>query len=266
MDLAKLERTKQWIGVVTNDDDVMLSRLIAQLSQGLLNEISRPALTRKTYTELRNGVGNQQMTLRNWPVIGVTSLNVGGTVVPARTSLTSSGYVIEDWDGTTAGIPQEILLSGYTFARGKANVQIVYDAGYCIEDEAATVPATILKVTAQQPYGTWAEDDGVTYASTGAALAAVTGTPTTGQYRVQAGVYEFAAGDANAGILISYSFIPRPLEQACMEWVGERYRYRDRIGQTSKSLGGNETAAYSLKGIPDFIADMINPYRKFLPL
>lgn len=49
-------------------------------------------------------------------------------------------------------------------------------------------------------------DAGVTYASTGAALTPVSGTPTVGQYAVSAGVYTFAASDEGAGVLINYYY------------------------------------------------------------
>ena len=43
---------------------------------------------------------------------------------------------------------------------------------------------------------------------------------------VAAGVYSFAAVDAGASVLISYGFIPAAINNACIEWVAERYRYR----------------------------------------
>lgn len=57
---------------------------------------------------------------------------------------------------------------------------------------------------------TFSVDQGVTYASAPPAgntqqLKRVTGTPTTGQYSVSAGVYSFAAADAGIGVLISYT-------------------------------------------------------------
>jgi len=51
-------------------------------------------------------------------------------------------------------------------------------------------------------------DLGVAYAATGAMLIPITGSPTAGQYSVNktTGVYSFSAADANAAVLITYSY------------------------------------------------------------
>ena len=91
--------------------------------------------------------------------------------------------------------------------------------------------------------------------------AATAGTPSTGQYNVSSGVYTFAAADAGAAVLVSYGFIPAAINNACIEWVAERYRYRTRIGQSAQTVAGQQTASYSLKDIPDFIQASLDPYR-----
>ena len=53
---------------------------------------------------------------------------------------------------------------------------------------------------------TWTADQGVQDALTGFPLTHVTGTPTTGQYSVAAGVYTFAAADTGKAVLISYNY------------------------------------------------------------
>ena len=60
---------------------------------------------------------------------------------------------------------------------------------------------------------------------------------------------------------ISYGFIPAAINNACIEWVAERYRYRTRIGQSAQTVAGQQTASYSLKDIPDFIRASLDPYR-----
>jgi hypothetical protein len=269
--LTTLNNVKAWLSVTTPNDDFLLQRLMNQVSGATLNYLGRPSITRQTYTELRDGVGNYRLVLRNWPVVSISSLTVGTQAIPAATTMASSGYTLATWDGTSAGLPQEITLRGYQFHRGRTNIQIVYIAGYCVLAQPATVPASSpYTLTITPSGGSWAQDDGMTYAN-GTPFVAVTGTPTTGQYAVSPdgngnAVYTFAAGDSGASILLNYSFTPADLEQAVIEWIGERYRYKDRIGQSSKSLGGSETAAYSLKGVPDYISVVLDGYKKFLPL
>ena len=62
-------------------------------------------------------------------------------------------------------------------------------------------------------------------------------------------------------VLISYGFIPAAINNACIEWVAERYRYRTRVGQSAQTVQGQMTAAYSLKDMPDFMRASLDPYR-----
>lgn len=54
--------------------------------------------------------------------------------------------------------------------------------------------------------GTWNQDAGVFYASTGIQLQPVASGPTTGEYSVSAGVYTFAAADEGASLLFNYYY------------------------------------------------------------
>ena len=253
------------------NDEALLTSLINQISAGIINSLQRPPLVRTTFTEVRDGVGNRRITLRNWPVVSVSSLTVSGNSIPASSAYGQSGYNLTTWDGTNAGNPQEIILCGYDFCRGAGNVQIVYQAGYCVQNEAQTVPGSTYQVAPNTPYGSWAQDDGVTYAN-GTPLTPVSSAPSVGQYVPPSPFksspvlyYQFSVSDASAGVLLNYSYIPADIEEACIEWVGERYRYRSRIGQTSTSQSGIETTAFSLK-MPDHIKLMLQPYRKAIPL
>lgn len=74
-------------------------------------------------------------------------------------------------------------------------------------NEAQAVPAaTPFTVTAANA-ATFVTDLGVVYAATGLPLTKVTSPAAQGQYAVSAtGVYTFSSGDANAAILVSYTF------------------------------------------------------------
>ena len=75
-----------------------------------------------------------------------------------------------------------------------------------VPDEAGTIPSP------SGPYtitvagsATWERNLGVINQTTGLAMTRVASGPTAGQYSVAAGVYTFAAADAGANVLISYS-------------------------------------------------------------
>jgi hypothetical protein len=74
--------------------------------------------------------------------------------------------------------------------------------------EAATVPASTPFTATVANAANYNDDLGVYYAATGKALTRVTTPSAAGQYSVNfaTGVYTFAAADANAALLISYTY------------------------------------------------------------
>ena len=77
----------------------------------------------------------------------------------------------------------------------------------------------------------------------------------------------FPRGRANITIdyEAGYGAIPDDVEQAVIELVGERFRARERIGLTSKGLGGQETTAYSAAAFSDTVLALLAPYRRVIP-
>jgi len=221
-------------------------------------------------SETRDGTGGDALVLRQWPVIAVSSLTVDATVIPQATSAIGAGWTCEAWDGVPPGRPQLLSLSGFIFgcaypaAENNQNVLVTYQAGYQVTNEAQTISGGGATVNA--PYGAWASDAGVTYAN-GTALTKVAGAPAIGQYALgsTAGTYVFSSGDNGASILISYGFVPSDLADACIELVSERYKYSERIGEKTHSLGGNETVSFDNARFTPLVAALLEPYRNLLP-
>lgn len=267
-DLVSLATVKSWLNIAGSDDkaDKALASLISQVSRAVLSYIERPSLLLTVETEMFDGGGTFRFTMPRWPVLAVTSLYVDQQLMPAASALVTTapqGWRLETFKGPP-GSPQALDLFGYAFCRGRSNVVITYAHGYAEIDEAATIPVDPFKVEVAAPYGTWCRDEGVTINGV-AATKIVSGTPTTGQYSVSAGVYLFAAADAGKAALISYSYVPLDLEQATMEQVAERYRYQGRIGETSKSLGGQTTTAYQVTDLPPYVKKTLQPYKNVVP-
>jgi len=260
--LTTLERVRDWVGVTSSNNDLVLTRLVDETSRFILSYIQRPTLFQYIFSDIYDGNCQRVQTLRHWPVQSVALVTVDGNTIPASSGPQSSGFALEPWDGFPPGRPQSVVLRGHEFARGNSNVNIVYTTGFIVNGEAQTVPAsTNYTLAAKAPYGSFGADIGVTYAN-GVPLAFVQGVPAAGQYGVSGGTYSFAAADAAAPVLLSYSYIPADIEHACMELTAERYRYKNRIGEISKSLGGQETMAFSQKDVPDYIKLLLQPYRR----
>ena len=269
-DLAILADVKTWLAGssgIGSTDDALIARLITDVSGAIAAYLGRPSLTPHAFAERLDGNGKTRLYLPHYPVLQITSLIIDNSAieaaaVPAVGAPHPRGYLLQPWNGLPPGRPQALDLFHMVYRHGRQNVAVSYSAGYAVEGETAIVPAAgPYNASAAGPFGPWVSDVGVSYAN-GAALTAVAGSPGAGQYNVSAGTYTFAAADAGAAVLISYGFIPAAINNACIEWVAERYRYRTRIGQSAQTVAGQQTASYSLKDIPDFIRASLDPYRR----
>ncbi len=269
-DLAALADVKTWLSGssgIGSSDDTLIARLITDVSGAITAYLGRPSLTPRSCVERIDGNGKARIYLRHYPVLQMTSLAIDNVAMPAVVTPAAGapygeGYLLEAWDGLPPGRPPALDLFHALFRQGRQNIVVAYEAGYSVEGEAASVPAAPgpYTVTAAAPFGPWASDGAVSYAN-GTALAAVAGAPGAGEYNVASGVYTFAAADAGAAVLVSYGFIPAAINNACIEWTAERYRYRTRIGQSAQSVSGQITSSYSLKDMPDFVRASLDPYR-----
>jgi hypothetical protein len=266
-DLTTLANVQAWLGDSASGDAALLARLVTAASRFVLSDLQRPSLASTAYSETYDGSGGRVLVLRQWPVTAVTALTIDGTAIPAAGTPASPGYVLEPWDGVGPGRPQRLTLFGYRFPAALAAVGVSYAAGYLVPGETHQIPASApFAVTTALPF---LADGGVSYAG-GGALVPVPASPAHGQYTIGliAGVptYGFAAADAGLALSIAYSFVPPDVEQAVIELVGERYRYLQRIGQVSHGLGGQETVAFSQKSMHDFVAALLQPFRRTVPL
>jgi hypothetical protein len=266
-DLTTLADVKTWLKVTGSASDAMLADLITEISRRILDITGRGSVLPRTRSEVRDvRQGSSSLILRTWPIISVTSLKFGSTTVPEAISDVMSGWFVERFDAIPPGAPTVLYFSGYAPSRLRQGATIVYKSGYQISEEAATIPATPFQVTAEQPYGRWASDEGVVYASTGTSLTQVASSPAAGQYAVASGLYTFNTADSGQEVLISYGYVPATLSEACKELVSERYASSSHIGIYSKSLGGQETIRYSRNETPKHILESLEPYKaRFTP-
>lgn len=269
-DLTTLADVKSWLGRTDTNSDALIGALITRASRSICSYLQRPLLLPHSVTEIQDGTGGNVLLLKEWPALSVTSVVVDGIAIP-QAMQQSPGWVLDAWNGVPPGRMQALRLRGYSYgsalpaARNVASVQVTYQAGYQIAAERQIVTAGEASVAA--PFGPWATDEGVTTAN-GAALVAVTGAPMAGQYALdaEAGTYDFAAGDEGTAILISYGFVPYDLADAAIELVSERYKYAQRVGEKSHSLGGNETVSFDTTRFTPLVMQLLQPYRNVPPL
>jgi hypothetical protein len=263
-DLTNLAALKAWLGLppAPSPSDATLAALVTAASRSIYAALSRPSLLPLSYAETID-LETDRVTLRHWPVLKVTSVTWRGFTVPPDDNANleaSIGYALQPGDGFPPGRPQALDLFGRQYLSGRQSLSVSYSAGYAVQNEAQTVPATAsLQLSAFSPYGPWGSDLGVNYSATGAPLTAVSASPGAGQYSVSTGVYSFTASDAGQSVSISYGYVPQDIAQAAIELAAERFRAADRIGLRSKSIGGQETIAYDTSAMSAPIQAMLRP-------
>ena len=278
-DLTTLAAAKGYVDPLPAD--AVLSGLISRLSMMIRSTLNRSYLFPRSYTEQFGGQFTKQLVLPHYPVLGTPKLTIDGTVVPVAPQPNANqasgipwGFRFQPWNGLPPGAPAVLeLVGGITFWGGRQNVVVTYEAGYQVTNEAQTIPSSPFTLPPLAPYGTWATDQGVTFAATGQALTAIaSGVPVAGQYLPPAPdlpsprlVYTFAAADTGKGVLLSYGFIPADIEQAALELIAERASYRTRVGIRSRSLASQEIFSYDDAGLNKWIIDALWPYVSVLP-
>jgi hypothetical protein len=268
-DLTNLAALKAWLGLpsVPGPNDATLTALVTAASRSIHAWLSRPSLLPFSYAETID-LETSRITLRQWPVLQVTAVTWRGIAVPPDENAdleASVGYALEPGDGIPPGRPQALDLFGHQYRSGRQSLVASYSAGYAVQSEAQAVPtAAPLQLSTFSPYGPWGSDLGVTYATTGAPLAAVSASPGAGQYVVSAGTYSFSAADAGQSVSISYGYVPQDIAQAALELAAERFRAADHIGLKSKSIGGQETIAYDTSPMSAPIQAMLQPYKRVI--
>jgi hypothetical protein len=278
-DLTTLASAKVYLD--SPPSDPVLTPLITRISRLILAYLNRPLLVPQTYTDQYNGSGTTSLVLPHWPLLAALpaspltitvsglALNLAPQANGQSATATPYGYRVQPWNGLPPGNPPVIELTGGAwFIPGNQNVVVVYKAGYAIVGEIPSgTPYAPLA-----PYGIWATDEGVTY-SDGTALTPTSGSsPGVSEYVPPAPEapapttqYIFNPADVATGLSLSYGFVPAEVEQVCIELIAERASYRKRVGIRSQSLGGQETMAYDLSGLPAYAKAMLQPYVSVLP-
>ena len=120
MDLTTLANAKQWLGISSDADDDLLTRLITAASSCIETYLSR-RLGSQDYAEIRDGHGGQVMTFRESPVTAVAGVAVNGVSLPLAPDTVTPGYRFTR---------TRIILQGHRFTQGHGNVSLNYTAGY----------------------------------------------------------------------------------------------------------------------------------------
>jgi Phage gp6-like head-tail connector protein len=78
---------------------------------------------------------------------------------------------------------------------------------------------------------------------------------------------QFTKGRKNISLsyVAGFAVIPADITRACMELVGKKYRERDRIGQSSKTLAG-EIVSFTPSDMTDELKSVMRQYQRVTPI
>lgn len=246
------------------NSSVILLRQIASQSAAFYNAINRNYLESSAYTEVRDGQGREFMQIMEYPLTGITSLQIDSCLSSPSTAWNQRGYQF-DSNG-------KITLICDCFPRGRRNILFSGTVGYApipVVNELQVIPGS---TTTYYPFGeyqlqaaqpNWRGDNGVTYFSSGTPLAAVNTAPAVGQYFVQNGLYLFNEADAGGSVLLNYSRagFPDDITEAVTEMTALEYKRRSNIDLRTENAAGMSTTYFKNKW-PDKVNDTISFYRR----
>jgi len=137
--LITLAEAKTYLKITTSGDDTIIEDLIDQIS-GMVETYLGRRLTIGSLTEYYDGNGTSELILRRYPIVTITSLHIADN---NRIFDDNAAIVIADdlIIYTQRGIIR-LFNNGGAFTTGRANIRVIYDAGWD-SVTAKTVPHDI---------------------------------------------------------------------------------------------------------------------------
>jgi len=113
---ATLTQVKDYLGLRSNDDDNLITRLCLSATDWMQTYLNRDLVPTTYASELRDGTGTSSLMLASFPITQVTSVLINGT------ALDLSKFIFDNY--------LLIRTDGGVFTRGLRNIAVSYTAGY----------------------------------------------------------------------------------------------------------------------------------------
>jgi hypothetical protein len=120
MPLTTTAAVKLYKGITGNELDALIDELVSRASAAIETYLSRK-IESTAHVEIRDGNGGRTMMLEQYPVTAVSAVTLNGHAIPQSSGFGTAGWRLAN---------RSIVLEGYSFAKGCANVQIDYTAGH----------------------------------------------------------------------------------------------------------------------------------------
>ncbi|MGH7104701.1 MAG: hypothetical protein ACREFJ_20165 [Acetobacteraceae bacterium] len=263
-DLCDLAGAKAYIVPAlsaTTASDAVLGAIIAGVSRSIEAYLGRELMA-ETWTEMRNGTGQQRLALKHFPAIGVTSLTIETSAIPAAGKPPTAS-----WGGYTFDDRFVYLSPGYLgypnhFPRGAQNVQIVYSAGYITPGMIAVAALPAWAASADYEANAEVVANGYVFAT---AAGGVSGTvaPAWGAQlgaSVADGTVTWQATGEAVSLFPGAQLLPDGIRLAAMQQVALVFKQRTRVGDSGTGEGP-QRVNYMMKPLHPTTCAMLDPYR-----
>ncbi len=262
-DLASLGDVKAFISpplTGTGASDAVLATLISGVSRSIEAYLGRELMA-QTWSEMRNGTGQERLALRRFPVIGVSSVTVETEAIPAAGNPPTASWGGYTFDDRFVYIGAGFLGFPRRFVRGVQNVQVVYTAGYVTPGMIAV--AGLPGWAADTAYAANAEVIAAGYVFT--AMTGGTSGANAPVWPAQLGASVTDGGviwqcsAAAVGLVPGAQMLPDGIQVAAMQQIALTFKQRTRVGD-SASGEGPQRVTYMNQALHPTTLAMLEPY------
>lgn len=134
--IATKDQFKENFGIKGTDDDSLITRLLAVADSLIYPLLGRPVgslVAPYSFTQIRDGTGNDRMVLSFYPIVSITSVictyyGLYGLGQPQQQVIPSTNIMF----GSDANQDSRVLylLGGYYFVKGRKNITVTGTSGY----------------------------------------------------------------------------------------------------------------------------------------
>ncbi|MGH7056866.1 MAG: hypothetical protein ACREFZ_03145 [Acetobacteraceae bacterium] len=263
-DLCDLASAKGYIVPAlsqTTASDAVLGMIISGVSRAIESYLGRELMAQQ-WTELRNGTGRERLTMKHFPIFGVSSVTVDTHKFPA-----AGNPPTESWGGFTFDDRFIYVGPGFLgfprrFMRGFQNVEVVYSAGYLTPGMIAV--AALPGWSASTPYRANSEiiANGYVFATAagGTSAASAPVWPAQVGASIADGEVTWQATAASVSLFGGAGLLPEAIKLAALQQVALVFKQRTRVGD-SGSGEGPQRVSYMNKPLHPTTREMLDPYR-----